>query len=106
MEDLRNECIVFITVEALNSQTEFTLTYRGEREIMNVFMSQLKNMSWVYNDLIVDVDGEALTVATLIERYKELKNDIKPMTKPTVKSTTETENKPKRKTRTKTTTEK
>lgn len=39
-----------------------------------LFLSQLKNMPWVYNDLIVDVDGEALTVATLIERYKELKS--------------------------------
>lgn len=39
-----------------------------------LFLSQLKNMPWVYNDLIVDVDGEALTVATLIERYKKLKN--------------------------------
>lgn len=38
-----------------------------------LFLSQLKNMPWVYNDLIVDVDGEALTVATLIERYKKLK---------------------------------
>ena len=37
-----------------------------------LFFSQLKNMSWALNDLIVDVDGEALTVATLIERYKKL----------------------------------
>ena len=39
-----------------------------------LFLSQLKSMSWVYNDLIVDVDGESLTVATLIERYKKLKS--------------------------------
>lgn len=39
-----------------------------------LFLSQLKSMPWVYNDLIVDVDGETLTVATLIERYKKLKN--------------------------------
>lgn len=56
-----------------------------------LFLSQLKNMPWVYNDLVVDVDGEALTVATLIERYKELKNalaDIKSMAKPTTKHST------------------
>lgn len=65
-----------------------------------LFLSQLKNMPWVYNDLIVDVDGEALTVATLIERYKELKNalaDIKSMAKPKpstkTKTKTETESK-------------
>lgn len=54
-----------------------------------LFISQLKNMPWVYNDLIVDVDGESLTVATLIERYKELKSavtDIESMTKPTAKT--------------------
>lgn len=38
-----------------------------------LFLSQLRNMPWVYNDLIVDVDGESVTVATLIERYKKLK---------------------------------
>lgn len=68
-----------------------------------LFLSQLKNMPWVYNDLIVDVDGEALTVATLIERYKELKNalvDIKSMTKPTSKSSTKTETKTSAKTKT------
>lgn len=56
-----------------------------------LFLSQLKNTPWVYNDLVVDVDGEALTVATLIERYKELKNalaDIKSMAKPTTKHST------------------
>ena len=65
-----------------------------------LFFSQLKNMSWALNDLIVDVDGEALTIATLIERYKVLKNalaDIKSMTKPepTTKSTTKTKAKTK-----------
>ena len=66
-----------------------------------LFLSQLKNMAWLYNDLIVDVDGEALTVATLIERYKELKNalaDIKSMAKPMAK----TKAKPKTKTESKT----
>ena len=55
-----------------------------------LFLSQLKNTPWVYNDLVIDVDGEALTVATLIERYKELKNvlaDVKKMAKPTTKKT-------------------
>ena len=63
-----------------------------------LFLSQLKNMPWVYNDLIVDVDGEALTVATLIEQYKELKNalaDIKSMAKnePTAKHSTKAKTK-------------
>lgn len=44
------------------------------RNMNALFLSQLKNMPWVYNDIIVDVDGEALTVATLIERYKQLRN--------------------------------
>lgn len=61
-----------------------------------LFLSQLKNMPWVYNDLIVDVDGEALTIATLIERYKVLKNalaDIKSMTKPEPTTKTKTKTK-------------
>lgn len=61
-----------------------------------LFLSQLKNMPWVYNDLIVDVDGEALSVATLVERYKELKNalaDIKSMAKPTAKHSTKAKTK-------------
>ena len=64
-----------------------------------LLLSQLKNMPWVYNDLVVDVDGEALTVATLIERYKVLKKalaDIKSMSKP--ESTTKSTNKTKAKT--------
>lgn len=66
-----------------------------------LFLSQLKNMPWVYNDLIVDVDGEALTIATLIERYKVLKSalaDIKSMTK----KESESSAKPSTKTKTKT----
>ena len=60
-----------------------------------LFLSQLKNMTWVYNDIVVDVDGEALTVATLIERYKKLKAasaNIKSMIKKeTSKTKTKTE---------------
>lgn len=37
-----------------------------------LFLSQLKNTPWVYADLVVDVDGETMTIATLIERYKKL----------------------------------
>ena len=59
------------------------------------FFSQLKNMPWIYNDLVVDVDGEALTVATLIERYKKLLSasaNIKSMIKKeTSKTKTKTE---------------
>ena len=67
-----------------------------------LFFSQLKNMSWTQNDFVVDVDGETLTVATLIERYKVLKNalaDIKSMTKPKPEPTTKSTNKTKAKTK-------
>lgn len=67
-----------------------------------LFISQLKNMPWVYNDLIVDVDGEALTVATLIERYKELKHATASASA-SIESMIKTKTK---KTRTKTTSEK
>lgn len=60
-----------------------------------LFLSQLKNIPWAYADLVVDVDGEALTIATLIERYKVLKNasaNIKSMIKKeTSKTKTKTE---------------
>lgn len=67
---------------------------------MNVFLSQLKNTPWVYNDLVVDVDGEALTVGSLIERYKVLKKalaDVQSMTK----KESESSAKPSTKTKTK-----
>lgn len=64
--------------------------------------SQLKNMPWIFDDLVVEVDGETLTIATLIERYKALRAavaDVEKMTKTT------TAKKPTAKTK-KTTTEK
>ena len=56
-----------------------------------LFFEQLKNTPWIYADIVVDADGETMTVATLIERYKELKNalaDVQSMAKPTAKHST------------------
>lgn len=68
---------------------------------MNVFMSQLKMMPWVYDDLIVDCDGEALKISQLIERYRELKAavaDVEKMTKKTTTATSKTKTSAKTKT--------
>ena len=62
-----------------------------------LFLSQLKNLTWLYADLVVDVDGETMTVATLIERYKGLAKalaDVKSMSEPSAKKESEPSAKP------------
>lgn len=74
-----------------------------------LFLSQLKNTPWVYADLVIEVDGETMTVATLIERYKELKNalaDVQSMSESEPEPSTKPKTRQKAKTKTDVKTEK
>ena len=70
-----------------------------------LFLSQLKNLTWLYADLVIEVDGETMTVATLIEKYKDLAKalaDVQSMVKKESEPSAKPSTKPKAKAKAKT----